>query len=262
MIRYMIYFLIALGATTAGALTGMGGGVIIKPVLDIIKDFDVATIGVLSSITVFAMAIVSIMKQIQQKVQMKYGIAIPLALGSVVGGSIGQKMLSSIIERLNDSSRVIVVQNIFLGLLIIVVFFYMMNKSKIRTLGIKNSVAVVFVGLFLGIVSSFLGIGGGPMNVALLIFIFSFDTKMAAVCSIITILFAQISKLISVSVETGFLFFDLSMLPVMVIGAVLGGFIGSWLNKRLPEKAVEVCFNGVQILVFMACVYNIAINLA
>lgn len=30
---YLVSFIIALAATTAGALTGMGGGVIIKPVL-------------------------------------------------------------------------------------------------------------------------------------------------------------------------------------------------------------------------------------
>lgn len=29
--QYILYFLIAIGATTVGSLTGMGGGVIIKP---------------------------------------------------------------------------------------------------------------------------------------------------------------------------------------------------------------------------------------
>ena len=50
---YLIHFLIAIGATTVGSLTGMGGGVIIKPLMDVMQNFDVETIGVLSSITNF-----------------------------------------------------------------------------------------------------------------------------------------------------------------------------------------------------------------
>lgn len=258
---YLIYFLIVIAATTLGAVTGMGGGIIIKPVLDMMKGYDAATIGILSSISVFSMAVVSVLKQIQQKIKIKYNIAIPLALGSVTGGIIGEKMLSVIIARLGENSKVTIVQNIILATLIVCIFFYMLNKSKIRTLGITNVFPVVIAGVFLGIISSFLGIGGGPINVALLIFIFSFDIKTATLCSIITILFAQISKLSLVALSTGFSGYDLSMLPPMLVGAVSGGFIGSRLNKKLSEKAVVICFNGVQCLVFSICIYNIIINL-
>lgn len=61
--QYVLYFLIAIGATTVGSLTGMGGGVIIKPLMDVLHGFDVQTIGVLSSLTVFSMSVVSIGKQ-------------------------------------------------------------------------------------------------------------------------------------------------------------------------------------------------------
>jgi len=261
MISYVIYFLIAIAATTIGAMTGMGGGVMIKPVLDMISGFDVATIGALSSITVFAMAIVSVWKQLYQKADINFTIAIPLAFGSVAGGSIGQFMLEGIINVLNSNRLVLVVQNIALGILIISVFLYMLNKSKIGTLGIKNIILVALAGAFLGIVSAFLGIGGGPINVALLIYLFSLDFKMATLCSIIIILFAQISNLFQIAVSTGFAPFDLSMLSPMVMGAILGGFIGSWFNKKLDDKTVEICFNGVQILVFVLCIYNIVTNL-
>ncbi len=49
----LLYFFIALICTFAGAITGMGGGVVIKPVLDLMGDFDSASIGALSSITVW-----------------------------------------------------------------------------------------------------------------------------------------------------------------------------------------------------------------
>lgn len=254
---YLVYFIIAIGATTAGAMTGMGGGVIIKPVLDVMNQYDVATIGMLSCITVFVMSMVSIGKQIQQKVHVDVKMALPLAIGSVLGGNIGQAGLSAVIQRVGNNSTVVAVQNIVLATLIVFVFLYMINKSKIRTLGMSGILPALLVGVLLGVFSSFLGIGGGPINVALLIFLFSFDTKTATVYSIITILFAQMSKLVMVVLTTGFAEFDLSMLLPMVIGAVAGGFIGSWLNKKLPEKAVDAGFNAVQVLVFIICVFNI-----
>lgn len=262
MIHYVAYFLIALAATSAGAMTGMGGGVIIKPVLDMLKDFDVASISLLSSITVFAMAIVSVYKQIRQKAPIQYAIAVQLALGSTAGGIIGDKCLSAIIGWLKANDAVLVVQNILLALLIIAVFFYMINKDKIKSLGVTRRLWVILVGLLLGLISSFLGIGGGPINVALLIYVFSFDIKMATICSIITILFAQIAKLLSVILSSNRPVYDLSMVFPMVAGAVLGGLLGSRFNRKLPAKTVEICFNCVQIIVFLICLFNIVKNIA
>ena len=82
-------FLICLIATTAGGISGVGGGVIIKPLMDVLHGFDVQTIGVLSSLTVFSMSVVSIGKQMLARTKIPFGTAIPLALGSVAGGLLG-----------------------------------------------------------------------------------------------------------------------------------------------------------------------------
>jgi len=261
MIGYILYFLISVAATLAGSMTGMGGGVIIKPMLDIINEFDVATIGVLSSMTVLSMTLVSVWTQVRQGVVFNLDITIPLAIGSVLGGSIGQYLLVELISVLNNNRLVLLVQNAILGTLVIGVFFYMLNRSKISTLEIKSIVLVVTTGIFLGAVSAFLGIGGGPLNVSLLIILFSLDIKTATICSVIIIMFAQLSNLFQVAANTGFRVYDLSMLLPMIIGATIGGFIGSWLNKRLSEKTIGICFNGVQVLVFVFCIYNIITNL-
>lgn len=239
----------------------MGGGVIIKPLLDMFHAFDVETIGVLSSITVFSMSVVSIGKQIIAKRKIPFTTVIPLAIGSVLGGQLGQYMLTGIVSSLNSDSMVTVVQNILLSLLILSVYLYMKNKEKIKGYTLNGVIVSLLVGVFLGICSSFLGIGGGPINVALIIFLFSYDTKTATVCSLMTILFAQISKLVTVALTTGFAVFDLSMAPVMVVGAIAGGFIGAALNKKLNEKKVETAFNAVQLLVLGISVFNIVKNL-
>lgn len=259
--QYLIYFILALFATTVGSLTGMGGGVIIKPLMDVLGDYNVQTIGIVSSITVFSMAIVSVLKQIKAKTEIPFKTAVPLGFGSVAGGFLGEKLLTYIVNSLNANSIVTVVQNCVLAVLILCVFIYMKNKAKIKGRNLNGVVISLAVGIFLGICSSFLGIGGGPINVALIIYLFSVNTKTATVCSLVTILFAQISKLTTVALTTGFAEFDLSIAPLMIIGAVMGGFIGAGLNKKCSEKTVEKAFNGVQLLVLGITIFNIINNL-
>ncbi len=259
--QFVIYFLLALFATTVGSLTGMGGGVIIKPLMDVLGDYDVQTIGIVSSITVFSMALVSVAKQIKAKTEIPFKTAIPLGVGSVMGGFFGEKLLKFIVDFLGANSVVTVVQNCMLAILILCVFLYMRNKNKINGKHFDGIFISLAVGIFLGLCSSFLGIGGGPINVALIIFLFSVNTKTATVCSLITILFAQISKITTVALTTGFSEFDLSVAPVMVAGAILGGFIGAGFNKKCKEETVEKAFNGVQLLVLGITIFNIIRNL-
>lgn len=252
----LLYFIIAILATTIGSSTGMGGGVIIKPVLDVLGDFDVETIGMLSSITVFAMSLVSVGKQLRNQAKVDGKVAIPLALGSVAGGIIGNKILDAALSN-QDMSKVKVIQNMVLAALLIVIFFYMLNKDRLPKLGLTGYPISIVTGVVLGIFSSFLGIGGGPINVAAFIFLFAYDTKTSAVYSLITILFSQISKLGTVMFTKGFGGYNFSILPFMIIGGILGGFIGAEINKRLPEKRVDFLFNAAQIAIFGICIFNI-----
>ena len=169
------------------------------------------------------------------------------------------QIMTEVLELLIIIAGIVLV--VVLGVLILVVYWYMRHKGSIRGRHWDSLLPALLVGLFLGICSSFLGIGGGPINVALIIFLFSYDTKTAAVCSLITILFAQVSKLCSVALGAGLAAYDLSAAPVMVAGAIAGGFIGAALNKKLPEKTVEKAFNGVQLLVLAICVFNIIRNI-
>lgn len=257
----MIYLLITLVATTVGSLTGMGGGVIIKPAMDAIGEYDAATIGVLTAVTVLTMSVTSVIKQFRQKANVPWKSAILLACGSMTGGMIGQKSFDEAVRLCNANQYVLVIQNICLGILITLSFFYMLNKEKIQSKHISSMLAYLLAGIILGVFSSFLGIGGGPINVVILTYLFSMPTKSATVCSIITILFAQFSKLSLIALTVGFWNYDLSCLPFMIISAIAGGLIGSKLNKSLSEKNVEIAFNGVQIVVLVVCIWNIIRNI-
>ena len=90
----VIFFLICFFASIIGAICGIGGGVIIKPVLDAFGVMDVATISFLSGCTVLSMTTYSVIKSKlsgNSNIDQKTGL--PLALGAAVGGLLGKWML-------------------------------------------------------------------------------------------------------------------------------------------------------------------------
>ena len=255
-----IYFLIAIGATTIGAITGMGGGVFIKPILDLMGTFDVTTISALSTITVFFMSITSVFRQRNSDQKPEATIALPLALGAVLGGNLGGVLLSQLIGGMTGSS-VTLIQNAILALLIVLVMIYIVKKSRISSPALSGIVPSALVGLTLGLFASFLGVGGGPINVALIIYLFNYPTKKAASCSLITILFSQAAKLLQLALTGTLLTVDLTVLPFMVVGAIAGGLLGARIAKGIDEAVTDKLFQAAQVLVLLFCIVNILKNL-
>ncbi|MGG5462050.1 sulfite exporter TauE/SafE family protein [Clostridium sp. B9] len=253
---FIIYFGVALLSTIAGSMAGLGGGVIIKPVLDFLGDYNISTIGLLSSFTVFSMAFVSIIKQIMYKSKIDIKNTGALAIGSVLGGLIGQYWLTVVLN--NVSSNIVsVVQSSILALLLTFVYIYMNNKGRFKSYNVDNFLFSIILGLILGFIAAFLGIGGGPINVAFLTIFFSMEAKNAARDSVIIILFSQGSKILSVALGSGFASYDLSMLGYMVIGGILGGLIGSKFNRKFSNEVIIKVFNTVVAMIIALNIYNI-----
>jgi len=247
----ILYFIIVLAATTAGAIAGVGGGVIIKPALDALGHYNIQTIGVLSSIAVLSMAIVSTARRFIQGLKIDLKIVL-LATGAIAGGIIGKVIFYILVESI-DPVIVKVIQSALIALLMIIILF----KNKLPRAHIKSLVIVFLSGLVLGMLASFLGIGGGPVNVAVLYLLFNMDIKKAAVGSIFIILMAQASKIVTISLTGGFGGYDLSMLWYMIPAGITGGLIGSWLYNRIGEKAIHILFDITVAIVIVICIFNI-----
>ena len=127
---------------------------------------------------------------------------------------------------------------------------------KHRTFHVTNPLAILFAGFLLGTAASFLGIGGGPINVAFLTLFFSFSMKDAAVYSVAVIFFSQCSNLITTGVTTGFQGYDLKILLLVIPCAVAGGFIGSVLNRKCKESSIQSVFVVAVSAVACLALYN------
>ena len=87
----ILFFVVAFLSSIVGAICGIGGGVVIKPVLDMFRLGAPATINFLSGCTVLSMSCYSVVKALRSgdsRVEMSTGT--PLAIGAALGGVVEQ----------------------------------------------------------------------------------------------------------------------------------------------------------------------------
>lgn len=235
----------------------MGGGVIIKPALDFLGDYDVATIGVLSAATVFAMACVSLLKATRSGIKVKGKVSFILAAGSIIGGVFGKIIFNYLIASVRDQELITGIQAGILAFLMFIIFLFVRNIEDIKTYHLKNKIVILIAGFGLGMLASFLGIGGGPLNVAVLAFAFSMSAKESAINSIFIIFFSQLASLVITACTTGFANIDLTILGFMLVGGVAGGFIGATLSVKLSNIRIGKIFNFTLVGILLLNVYNL-----
>lgn len=255
---FLIFFMICFMASAIGAICGIGGGVIIKPVLDTFGVMDVVSISFLSGCTVLSMTTYSVIKnKISGESHIEQKIGFRLALGAAVGGLVGKWMFSFISAINPDKDKVGAVQAACLLLVTFGTLIYSIYKEHIKTYQVTNPVICILIGIFLGSLSAFLGIGGGPINLVILYFLFSMTTKIAAENSLYIIFFSQIMSLISSFITKSVPDFQILLFVLMTIGGIFGGIVGLALNKKISEKTVDKLFIGLMIAIIFINIYNI-----
>lgn len=254
---YWIFFAISLIASVVGGICGVGGGVIIKPVLDSTGLLSVSVISFLSSCTVLSMSIVSFFRNRKDKGILSPAVSLPLAVGAVVGGIIGKSCFNLLSTMFSSENNVGAAQAGVLLVITVGSLLYSIFASKIPTKQVKNYLLCALIGLALGMLSSFLGIGGGPINLTVLFFFFSMDTKKAAANSLYIIMFSQLASLVQSLVTRTVPSIDLFLLGIMVAAGVIGGLLGGKINKKISDKNVNGLFVGFMIVVICITGYNL-----
>ena len=251
----IVYAIVILIATTLGAFVGLGGGVIIKPVLDFIGKEPRLQVDFLSCVAVLTMSIFSTAKAIKRKQKFEKNIIFLVAGGSIVGGWLGSYIIG-ILGQHFEQNRIRFVQAVILAALLLFVALY--TSFGKRSFHIKNGFAIVITGLVLGCSAAFLGIGGGPINVAVFMLLFSMEAKDSAVYSIAVIFFSQSTKLISVLYSNGISAYSHQWKTLLFIlpAAILGGIIGAEFNKKSDNKTIKTVFSICMLLLVCLNVYN------
>ena len=255
---FVLVFAICFMASTVGAICGIGGGVIIKPALDAFGIMDVSTISFLSGCTVLSMTTYSVIKAKRSgNSSINQETGVPLALGAAIGGVFGKYLFQIIKGMSANPDRVGAVQASCLLLVTLGTLLYTIFKSRIKTHNIRSKAVCAVIGLILGIMSSFLGIGGGPINLVVFFFFFSMDTKTAAENSLYTIFFSQIASLIYSITSGSVPEFSIGMLILMAGSGICGGICGRSFNKKLNNELVDRLFIGLMMIMIFINMYNV-----
>ena len=257
MIVFLV-FLVCFAASVVGSICGIGGGVIIKPVLDAFGIMDVSTLSFLSGCTVLSMTTYSVIRsRAGGASSFDRSTGLPMALGAALGGIVGKQLFQVVKVMSADPNRVGAIQAACLLVVTLGTLIYTVFKARIPTHRMANTAACAVIGFFLGILSSFLGIGGGPINLVVLFFFFSMDTKTAAENSLYIIFFSQLASLAASILTRSVPPFSLGMLCLMAGGGILGGAFGRSVNKKLDSQAVDKLFIALMVLMILINIYNI-----
>lgn len=249
-----IYFIVIIFSNTVGSVSGIGGGVIIKPIFDFIGFHTVTEISFYSTVAVFTMAIASTIRQVKARNNFNWKIILWVCTGSVLGGVLGNVVYEGFFKLFNDEKMIQLIQ--IAVTIVSLLFAFLYTRFRFRALELTTNIWYFSCGVFLGALASFLGIGGGPINVALLMFMFKLPIKKAAFYSICIILFSQLAKLLTILISTGFSQYDLQMLLFIIPAAALGGLLGIKVSNRISTQNVTGIFELVILIVLVINFYN------
>ena len=258
LLQSFLFFLVSLSASVVGAICGIGGGVIVKPVLDSFGWTSVSAISFFSNCMVLSMSCYSVFRSMSDRsTPSQFGGSTPLAIGAAAGGVLGKQLFSRIQAMFDNANTVGAVQAGSLLVITVGTMLYMIFKDRIRTRNVQSGWARVLIGLALGVFSSFLGIGGGPINLVVLDYFFSMKTKVAAANSLYVILFSQAAAVLVTLVTRTVPAFDWITLIFMVAGGIFGGMIGRKVNKKISGAAVSRLLIGLMGVIICICAFNV-----
>jgi len=122
-----LYFIVIVLANTLGAVSGMGGGVLIKPIFDFIGAHSVAAISFYSATAVLTMSIVSTTKQLRSGQKFDWQIVSWVSIGAVIGGVLGNAAFDVLLNDLKNDDVVQLIQIVLTILTLLFAFFYTKN---------------------------------------------------------------------------------------------------------------------------------------
>lgn len=257
--EYIVFFLVGSLASVIGAISGIGGGVIIKPLLDAFSSFESVVIGMISAFSVLTMSITSVIRHTVKRTKFDKKATVFLGIGAVLGGIVGDFLFGLISSASNDNVVKLAQCSALIVLLLFVLLYMNVIKKKAKSLHVTNAFLTIVIGMSLGIISTFIGIGGGPINIAVLCLFFGMDIKSSTINSLVLIIFSQSAKILKTLISGTFATIEMPWLIVacMAVGAVIGGLVGTYINLKVDGKKILWVYNGTLLCIVGINIYTI-----
>jgi len=230
-------WLIPLGfaAGILGSMIGLGGGVIVVPVLTFLG-FPPTVAASNSLFAALSNAIASTISYSKQK-RIVYSLGLKLGLLSIPGTVLGALFSTDVAPD---------VFKILFGFVLIASAAYIFLRKKIeskeKTISKQMMIFAIGASFFAGIISSFFGIGGGIIFVPLMIVGMGMAMKKAAPTSQMILLFASFSGVV---VHSLLGHPDFLQAGLLAVGSFFGGLVGARLSIDIKERYLQILVSVV-----------------
>ena len=239
MIEYFAYFLLTLGLSALFAVAGLGSAVALVPGLNIAGlTFDLSRVSGLfvNAVTTITSSYLNLKKQL-----FDLSFVLPLVASSMIFAYVGAR-----ISFLVDTQ---VVKTVFAYVLLVIasmILFF--KKPSTERSDRKNRMILLFAGSVGGLLSGFLGIGGGSV-ISPILLLFGYDAKKIAIGISFVIPFSSIVAFLSYAHHI-----ELDYLLLMIVGtaAYIGGRIGNYnrhfkVSSQTIKKILALALYGIAI---------------
>ena len=227
--------LLGFAAGILGSIVGLGGGIIVVPVLTFLG-FPPTVATSNSLFAALSNAIASTISYSKQK-RIEYSLGLKLGLFSIPG-----TVLGAIVS--TDAAPDIF--KILFGFVLIASTVYVFLRKKIETkekIISKQMIIFAFVAIFFaGTISSFFGIGGGTVFVPLMMAGMGMAMKKAAPTSQMILLFTSFSGIV---VHSLLGHPDFLQAGLLAIGSFIGGLVGARLSIDIKERYLQILISTV-----------------
>jgi len=210
---------------TMSGFFGIGGGMILVPIL-LVLGFDIkAAIGISIVQMVFSSIYGSYLNH--KKGSLIIGEGIFVGIGGFVGGFIGGYVTDYILDA--------VLQFTFFGLLLFALFrlFYSENHEDDSQTKTLNKGLLLSLGVVIGIFSITLGIGGSIILTPVLVGLLHYPLKKAVSAGLFFVAFSSVAGMIS-RLSAGTIDFNNGL--VVAVASLLGVTVGIWLKDHVTSK--------------------------
>jgi|TARA_B100001105_G_C22324360_1_gene414013 hypothetical protein len=235
MIDQLWLILLGFAAGILGSMIGLGGGIIVVPVLTFLG-FPPTVAASNSLFAALSNAIASTISYSKQK-RIEFSLGLKLGLLTVPGTVLGAVISSDV------SSEIF---KILFGIILVFSAAYIFLRKKLetkeKTLSKQMMVFAIGASFFAGIVSSFFGIGGGIIFVPLMVVGMGMAMKRAAPTSQLILLFASLSGVIVHSILGHP---DFLQAGLLAIGSFFGGLVGARLSLEIKERYLQILISVV-----------------
>lgn len=246
--EYLKFLLIGIVGGTASGFFGIGGGIIMIPLLVYLVGVELKAATAMSMVQiVFSSISGTLFNYFQKTINFKYSAYFGVSAAAF-------SFLGSYLTKYVPNLAIKIIY-LFAVTAALILFFL---RRKIENKNLAGSEVrfykIMPVGAVAGFTAGLLGVGGGFIFVPALLFFCSLPIKIAVGTSLGAIIFVSIPGVIGKVISVDF---DVVLAIAIGIGAVGGSKLGTYLNRKVNSKIIRIFFA----LLLLAMITRVAIDL-